>query len=222
MAITRLGLYNGALLLCQSRALASLTENREPRYLLDQVWQDGGVRACLEEGQWRFARRSARLDYDPAVEPDWGPRRAFSKPTDWVATSAVCSDEYLKMPLIQYKDEAQYIFADLDEIYVTYVSDDDNYGNNLAAWPPSFTEFVKAYFASKVVGKLSNDKAIIDKIIHPRTGILDRYKLTAKNRDAQADPPKPLAQGSWSRARQGAGSWNGPMGDGGSSGSLIG
>lgn len=222
MAITRLALYNGALLLCKSRALASLTENREPRYLLDQVWQDGGVRACLEEGQWRFAMRAARLDYDTAIQPDWGPKRAFAKPSDWVATSGVCSDEYMKMPLLWYKDEVGYIFCDLDQIYVRFVSDDVGYGGNLAAWPNSFTEFVKAYFASKVVGKLSNDNELIEKITKPRHGILDRAMLTAKNRDAQADPPKPLAQGSWSRARQGAGRFGGPLGDGGNSGSLIG
>lgn len=222
MAITRLKLYNGALLLCKSRALASLTENREPRYLLDQVWNDDGVRQCLQMGQWRFARRSARLDYDTAIDPDWGPKRAFQKPTDWVATSAVCSDEYMKMPLLAYKDEVGYIFADLDQIYVSYISDDSGYGGNLAAWPQGFTEFAKAYFASKVVGKLSNDETLISRITMPRKGVLDRALLTAKNQDAQADPPKPLAQGSWSRARQGSGRFGGPLGDGGNSGSLIG
>lgn len=223
MAIDRLKLYNGALLLCKSRALSGLTENREPRHLLDQVWQDDGVRACLEAGLWRFARRSAKLDYDTAIEPDWGPRRAFQKPTDWVNTSAVCSDEYLRVPLLQYRDEVGYIFADLDQIYVTWISDATAYGRNFALWPPSFTEYVKAYFASKVVGKLSNDEALINRITMPRRGVLDRALLTARNRDAQADPPKPLAQGSWSRARQGSlGGRGGPLGDGGNSGSLIG
>lgn len=222
MTIDRLKIYNGALLLCKSRALASLTENREPRYLLDQVWQDNGVRNCLQMGQWRFARRSAQLDYNPAIQPDWGPPRAFEKPTDWVSTSAVCSDEYLRNPLINYRDEAGFLFADLDTIYVTYISDDTAYGLNYALWPEAFTEFVKAYFASKVVGKLTNDEKLIERITLPRRGVLDKALLLAKNTDAQADPPKPLAQGTWSRARQGTGRARGPMGDGGSSGSLIG
>lgn len=222
MAIDRLKLYNGALLLCKSRALGSLTENREPRYLLDQVWQDDGVRACLEMGQWRFAIRGTRMDYDPAVTPDWGPRRAFEKPTDWVSISGLCSDEYFKNPLMQYKDETGWIFCDLDQIYARYVSDDANFGRNMAIWPPSFTEFVKAYFASKVVGKLSNDKDLVAGILAPRRGLLAQAELTAKNRDAQNDPPKPLAQGSWTRARQGTGRFGGPLGDGGNSGSLIG
>jgi hypothetical protein len=50
-------------------------------------------------------------------------RGAFAKPTDWVDTSAVCQDEYFRVPLLQYADEVGYWFADLDEIYVKYVSD---------------------------------------------------------------------------------------------------
>jgi hypothetical protein len=222
MAIDRLKIYNGALLICKSRALGSLTENREPRYLLDQVWNDDGVRQCLQQGLWRFARRSAHLTYDTSITPDWGPKRAFQKPTDWVGTCAVCSDEYMKVPLVQYRDEVGYIFADLDDIYVTWVSDDVGYGLNLALWPTGFTEFVKAYFASKVCGKVSNDEALINRITLPKRGVLDRALLNAKNQDAQADPPKPLAQGSWSRARQGTGRAGGPFGDGGHTGSLIG
>jgi hypothetical protein len=222
MAIDRLKLYNGALLLCKARALANLNEEREPRRLLDQVWQDGAVRACLEMGLWRFARRSTRLDYNPAIEPDWGPRRGFDKPTDWCGTSAVCSDEYLKNPVINYRDEAGILYADLDELYVTYISDDTNYGGNLASWPTSFTEFVKAYLASKVVGKLTSDKKLVEWITAHRRGVYDKALLTARNKDAQNDGPKPLAQGAWTRARQGAGRARGPMGDGGNSGSLIG
>lgn len=222
MAIDRLRLYNGALLICKSRALVSLTENREPRYLLDEVWQDGAVDACLEMGLWRFARRSAKLDYEPAIVPSFGPARAFTKPTDWKGTSAVCSDEYLRIPLLNYRDEAGFIYADLDTIYVTFISNDTNYGGNLAAWPPSFTEYVKTYLASKVVGKIANDNALAEEIMKPRHGLLAQTLLTAKNKDAQADPPKPLAQGSWSRARMGTGRRGGPLGDGGNGGQLIG
>jgi hypothetical protein len=57
-----------------------LSENREARFLLDLVWNDGGVRYCLEQAQWHFAMRSSRFDYDPAVVPDWGFNRAFTKP----------------------------------------------------------------------------------------------------------------------------------------------
>jgi hypothetical protein len=75
-ATDRLKIYNGALLLCGEKELASLSENREPRFLLDLVWNDNGVRFCLEQAQWHFAMRSSQLRLRPGVAPDWGYSRA--------------------------------------------------------------------------------------------------------------------------------------------------
>jgi hypothetical protein len=137
---TKLQLYNNALLLCGERALGSLTEEREPRRLLDQVYDTDGIKKCLEMGQWKFAMRTIQIDYDPDVSPTFGYQRAFDKPTDWVVTSSVCSDEYFRAPLLQYTDEAGYWYADLNTIYVRYVSDDAQYGKNIGSWPGSFLE----------------------------------------------------------------------------------
>ena len=218
MATTRLQLYNGALLICGERALASITEAREPRRLLDGVWADGGVRACLEQGQWFFAMRTQKIGYDTAISPAFGYARAFAKPSDWVNTTGVWQDEFMRVPLLQYTDEAGYLFASLDEIYWRYVSDGDDYGNNFALWPYSFTEFVKAYFASKIIHKLTDDKQRIDAIMKPRTGTLAEALLKAKSASAMAEPTKIPPTGSWNRARQGSGRNR----DGGNTGSLIG
>ena len=78
---TQLDLYNGALLQVGERFLASLTEQREPRRLLDQVWAANGVKTCLEEGQWPFAMRTVQVDYDPSITPTFGYARVFQKPT---------------------------------------------------------------------------------------------------------------------------------------------
>src|SRR6185369_1444544 len=110
--------YNNALLDVGERALASVTEPREPRRLLDIAWDSGAVEWCLEQGQWNFAMRSSKLDYSPSVEPPFGYRRAFNKPTDWIRTAAVASDEYFRVPLLTYVDESSYWFSDLDTIYV--------------------------------------------------------------------------------------------------------
>ena len=104
----RLSIYNGALMLAGERFLASLTEEREPRRLLDHVWDTGGLKACLEMGQWAFAMRTTQVDYDTSVEPGFGYHRAFVKPDDWVLTSAVCEDEFFRSPLLRYWDEAGY------------------------------------------------------------------------------------------------------------------
>ena len=218
----RLSLYNDALLLCGERSLASLTENREPRYLLDQVWEHNGVTFCLEQGQWFFAMRTAQTDYDPDVEPPFGYNRAFSKPVDWVLTSSLCSDEFFREPLTRYTDEAGYWYSDLDTIYVRYVSNDEADGLNLAGWPESFHQYVAAYFASLVILKISNDDrrvAILTNPTNPRASLLGRRLLLAKSRCAMAEPTKFAAQGNWSSSRLGG--WPRRNWDGGNTGGNL-
>lgn len=216
---TRLSLYNEALLICGERSLSSLTENREPRHLLDQVWNDGGVRACLENGQWKFAMRSVQADYAPSITPAFGYRRAFDKPTDWVVTCAVCEDEYFNAPLTQYVDERAFWYADLDTIYVRYVSDGATYGGDLSLWPISFADYVAVHFASRIILKLTSDERKRDAILHPRSGLLAMRLKLAKNKDAMGGPVQFFPQGSWTRSRRaGAGSRS----DRGSGGNLIG
>lgn len=220
MSTSRLKLYNGALLLCGQRELASLSEEVEARRLLDGVWSDGGVDSCLAEGQWRFAMRTQQLDYSTSITPSFGLRRAFEKSTDWILTSAVCSDEYFKSPLLQYTDEAGVLYADIDQIYVKFVSNDVAYGGNLALWPPKFTDYVKAYFASKIIAKVSSDETRRDALLHKRSGMLDRSLDDAKNRDAISEPTKFAAPGRWTRARSGG--RVGSRSDGGNPNSLVG
>jgi hypothetical protein len=205
VSTSRLKIYNEALMICGERGLAALTEDREPRHLLDQVWDNDGVKRCLESGQWRFAMRAVRLDYDTAIDPEFGYRRAFEKPSDWCATTAVCQDEYYNAPLTQYIEEAGYWFCDLDELYVRYVSNDAEFGGDLSLWPARFAYFVAADFASRIILKLTSDEKKRDGILHPRNGIRARALKEAKSHDAMAGPTTFPPRGSWSSAR-GAGS----------------
>lgn len=221
MSTSRLELYNDALLLCAEMSLASLSENREPRYLLDQVWKAGrGIKYCLEQAQWHFAMRTTQLDYEPSITPDFGYARAFTKPSDWVVTSGVFEDAYMQDPLTQYADEVGYWFADRDLIYVKYVSDDANYGMNLAGWPETFTAYVAAYLASKIVRKLPGGAEKVIDICDPRKGELHKALTIAKNKAAMSQPATFPRRGTWVRARQ-AGK-NGFRNDGGSQNNLIG
>ena len=58
MSITRLQLYNKALLLCGERFLSALTDSNEPRRLLDHVYETDGIDYALEQGAWQFAMRT--------------------------------------------------------------------------------------------------------------------------------------------------------------------
>lgn len=200
----RLSLYNDALLLCGELFLESLTEERETRRLLDQVWNSGGVRTCLEAGQWNFAMRTVRLDYDSGIQPDFGYRRAFDKPSDWVNTSGLCADEFFRVPLLRYIDESNYWYSDMDTIYVRYVSDDIGYGGNMSAWPGSFRDYIAEFFASRIIRKLANSEQEEASSLKR----LEKKLIHAKSRSAMAEPTSFPARGNWSNARNRFGTRN--------------
>jgi len=195
---TRLKLYNEALRICGETSLASLTEDREPRHLLDEVWDNGGVKACLEAGQWRFALRTIQLDYDADITPEFGLQRAFQKPTDWCATSSVSANEYFENPLLNYVDEAGYWYADEDVIYVRYISNHADWGGDLSTWTEKFSDYAASYFARKIILKLTSDKERMELVYALEKDAL----MKAKNHDAMGDPTKFPPEGSWSRSRR--------------------
>lgn len=213
---TKLSVYQGACAALGLRRLLSLTEAQLSRRELDGVFSRGAIRNCLSMGQWNFATRAQRLEYDPDIAPDFGLRRAFQKPTDWVRTCAACSDEYYNEPIIHTSiaDEAGFWFTDLDTIYVKYVSDDAQYGADYSLWPENFNRMVEGYFAKEVCLRLTNDKEL--KVTLDRD--FDRQLLKAEGTDAMDDSTKLPPLGSWSRARLSRTSRR----DRGNRGSLIG
>lgn len=203
MAATKLGLYNGALRIIKERKLASLTEGRESRRLLDDAYGDGStngaVRYCLEMGQWTFATRSVQIDYSPSVTPSFGHRYAFDRPSDLVRVCAVCQDEYFKVPLLEYVDERNYWYASQQTIYVKYVSNGASYGADLSLWPESFVKTVEAYLAKEIVSSLTQD----DKILQRAYSIWDAEEKKAKSIDAMNKPTSFPPQGAWVSSRHG-------------------
>lgn len=221
MGTDRLTLYNNALLICGERFLAALDEEVKARRLLDQAWQGGSaIDYCLEQGQWQFAMRTDQIGYDPDIQNQFGFTYAFDKPTDWILTSALCSDERFQNPLLQYTDETDYWFADITPIYVKYVSNDGSYGGDLGRWPTTFQDYVAAYLASQIILSLTSDQKKQDRILAPEKGLLDMSLMRARSRAAMALPTKFAAAGTWVRARLGR--RNGGGFDRGNPGSLLG
>lgn len=208
---TQLSLYNGALRNIGERRLASLTENVPARYELDAVWADGFIEDVLEKGLWNFAMRTTRQDYRTEVEPGFGYRRAYLKPDDFVRTAMLSSDEYFNSPLMAYADEQGYWFADIDEIYVAYVSSDSSYGRDYSRWTPSFTRFVEAYLAHRIAPAIAPDER------QNAYSLQRKLLIEARSRDAMNEPTKMLPQGDWVSSRKGWG-----RGDRGSRHTLIG
>jgi hypothetical protein len=183
----KLSIYNGALTFIGERQLNSttgLTENIESRYLLDGVWDRGGIDKCLEQGMWKFATRVSQLTYEAGITPAFGYNRAFEKPSDYIRLYALCSDEYFNAPLLDYTEESGYWFTSLDEIYVKYVSNDGSYGTDYSLWPPSFKKFVESWFGCEIIFKLTQN----DSKEEMKKKELGKILLEAKSNDAMNGP----------------------------------
>ena len=104
-----------------------------------------------------------------------------------------------------------------------YVSDDSSYGMDLAKWPATFTEYVKAYFAGKIVHKLPGGRDRIEALLGPPgredRGLVNRTLMIAKNKSAMTQPATFPSRGTWAAARH-RGLTRGR--DGGSTNQLIG
>ncbi len=218
----RLSVYNGALDKIGERPLDTLSQNVEARRALDRAWNDNAVKYCLEQGQWIFAMRVSKFTYDANATALFGFTRAFQKPEDWIATSAVCQDEDFSTPLTFYEDSDGWWFSYLDHLYIKYVSNDTDYGQNLSLWPESFTQYVETYLADKVCLRLTSNasaKALLQDPNNQNKGYLPQARLTALNKDAMAKPTSFPARGRWARARLVNG---GGTNDQGNRGQLIG
>ncbi|PAQ00906.1 hypothetical protein LRP31_25455 [Mesorhizobium mediterraneum] len=193
-------IYNGALLHLGSEPLASLVEEGTKRRKLDAAW-DSVVKWCLNEAYFNFSIRTVEVSEDEDVETLFGYQFAFSKPDDWVRTAAVSADEYCQLPLIRYRDENGYWYADIDPIYVQYVSNDEEYGLNIGAWPETFVVFAEYALAQKVCKAVTGSSDGTDTLYKK----MIRAKRDAANKDAMDDPAtKFLPEGRLVSSRQGS------------------
>lgn len=182
--------------------LSSVTANRPERHALDSVWDEDPVKQMLEEAQWTFATRTLEWNYDSSVEPDFGYRRAFTKPSDYVRTTAFCSDEYFHHPMTRYADEGGYWFCDLDTIYIKFVSDDASYGRDYSLWTELFRNCVASKMAVELCLALTKSQSTTDKV-EKKHG---KYVKDAKSLDAMNQPTQFSPPGSWTRSRRAGGS----------------
>ncbi len=199
----KLTIYNLALSELNERHLASLTEAREPRRVLDTHWAQE-VAYCLGEGQWNFMTRTVQQDASSTVEPGFGFLYAFNLPVDYVRTITCSISPSLQPPMFdnEMAQEAGFLYTNWTPIYHSYVSNDALYGMNLGAWPPAFTDFVAKRLARQTAKKITGS----DKLLVGPQGLIaeeKRAKLNARSKDAMNNPTKFAPTGTWVRARRG-------------------
>lgn len=206
MTTTRLSLYNGALRKLGQRKLGSLSEEREPRRILDDIWDDGAVEHCLEQGLWKFALRMQQLDYSPSINPDFGFLRAFEQPEDYVRLARISADGMMNFPLTRYDVNRAIWFAEPDTIYVEYVSNDDEYGADMSLWPKSFVQYVEYYLAYEASLVLTSRSLKMDKRVDALSVDMTAALKMARSKDAVEQNTKFFAPSSWVNARTRGGS----------------
>jgi hypothetical protein len=197
----QLSLYNGALRFLGQRSLVSLAENRESRRMLDEVWNDGAINACLEQGWWKFATRTVQLTADPSFVSGFGYRYKFDRPTpgDYVRLGGFCADQYLRSTIDAYVVEGGFFYCDVNPVWMAYVSNDPAFGLNYAIWPETFNQFVQAFIGTQAMARFKKTPA-------EQKGYLDQLrdlKRDARSKDAAEGPVKQMQLGSWARARLG-------------------
>lgn len=198
MSTSKLALYNGALLILGERKLASLSENREPRRALDDAYDDG-VSYALESGFWNFAMRAVQIDNSASVTPTFGYTYAFTKPSDVVRIHSYGSNETFAPPLLTIVDEPNYWYANIDPLYVRYVSNDTAYGMDLSLWSAMFADYVMHHLAVKTCKRITGKMPDSDLQNRER-----RALARAQSKDAMDEPPGFPPRGSWATSRRGA------------------
>lgn len=196
----KLSSYNKALGHLAERKLGSLSENREPRRVLDDYWDDV-VAYCLMRRFWKFAKRDVEIDAQSDA-PQFGWKYKFILPSDWVRTYQVSTVETHVPPLWDYEEGSGFLFAHFTPLFVNYVSNDPTYGMNLGKWPVTFTNYVELRLASQTCKRITG-KA---ELLQGEDGLLrleKKAEVLAGSIDAMDDPPGQPPTGTWARSRRG-------------------
>lgn len=192
---TKIAVYNQALAHLGERKLASLTEAREPRYKLDDQWT-AAIRLCLERVLLNSSLRTVLIDASTSIEPAFGMRYAFPKPEDWIRTLTVSDSDSLSL-FEGWQDEGGYWYADIDQLYVQFVSDHAEYGGDLGNWPETFAEYVAVCLARRVAPGLTASVEKQDYLFK----LEKRFRVDARGMDAMNQPVSRPPSGTWVRSR---------------------
>jgi len=154
---TKLALYNQALLVIGAERLLDITEEREVRFRLDDIYDLGAVRHTLKYAAPDFARRTAHLT-SPAASTSGGFKYSHSLPDDFLSiltdgenNQQIYQDECLDVSLRRFLREGSTIVADHADIYLRYVAD----VQDISEWSPEYVRLVAAYMGMELAQRMS-------------------------------------------------------------------
>lgn len=194
--VTKLELYNKALGHLGPGRLANLKEERGDRYELDAAYA-GCCRYMMEQGMWKWALRTMRLDADTDLAPLFGLPNAYTLPDDYVRMRLCCIDERQDIEDKSFTIENDILYSDFSTLYVTIVSNDSAFGMDLGRWPEAFSNAFGAEFAYESGLPITKSGSAKDGLEQKK-----RLMLTeAKTKDALDERVKFKPPGSWGQSR---------------------
>jgi len=153
MAISKLTLYNNALVLLGQRVLSSDTEDQPHRYFLDNAYTDlSANQYCLELTKPVFSRKTTKLSTS-STPTESGYLYQFALPSDYIGMVQAFSDDKLDQPINRYIIEGSNIICDYSPVYLRFVSDD--HVTSFTSWDESFARVVSAYLAKEIAMKVA-------------------------------------------------------------------
>lgn len=198
--VDKLGLYNMALQThLDSRPILTLSDARTERRALDRVWAET-QKYMLEQGMWNFASRAQQWMPSDTVDPAFAYQHAYEKPDDYVRLVCISDNEWLRPTLPDYSEEGDFIYADVDPIYVKYVSSDTEYGLDVGKYPPTFAAAFAAELAWRARGGVRPMSTVdTDQLAKVKKRLLNE----AKAKDAVNQPMAQIPDGRMVSARRG-------------------
>ena len=160
-------------------------------------------------GFWKFAMRTVEIEPTSDAAPEFGYNYAYARPDDWMATYNISADERFSTPLDDYNDEGEYIFCDVEPLYLRYVSNADDAGGNITNWPRSFVSYVELSLAYATALNITGSGETRETARKEA----EKAKMQAKGKDAMRGAPGRIPEGTWVRSRDGGlrtrSRWNG-------------
>jgi hypothetical protein len=182
MAVSKLSVMNDALSLLGDHRLATVTDDVEARYALDNSW-DRAVAFVFQAAFWRFALKTASLVHNGGLTALAGYTSTFAQPAGFYRPHAVFVLSGARECPVDIRHQGVTFHANTTPIYLRYI--DSTLVATPASWPELVAKAVAAYLAFDVSSRVSQDPQAPQQMF----GLWQQYFGTAQA--VEAVPPDP-------------------------------
>jgi hypothetical protein len=186
--VAKLDIYNDTLNLLGFSSLALITDDVEPRYSMDAVFESS-VKRLYEEHDWNFATKTEILSKNAVYSeggasehPFW--KYGFDKPSGWAKTIKVgrlgCEAKYL--------DEGGKLYGNEETLYLIYVNLPTIDDALTATWPEYFKSALSYLMAWKSANRLNSSLSAAQNF---RAGYIKELKEAQSEDSANSDVIRP-------------------------------